>query len=34
MVRVTEQKLEPSENGKGLFSYLLNQVESFLIYLF
>ncbi|EFX87004.1 hypothetical protein DAPPUDRAFT_235850 [Daphnia pulex] len=28
MVRVTEQKLEPSEKGKGLFSYLLNQVES------
>ena len=29
MVRVTEQKLEPSANGKGLFNYLWNEVEKF-----
>jgi hypothetical protein len=27
MVRVTENKPEPSEKGPGLFSYLWNQVK-------
>jgi hypothetical protein len=27
MVRVTESKVEPSATGRGLFSYLRNQVE-------
>jgi hypothetical protein len=27
MVRVTENRLEPPENGRGLFSYLFDNVE-------
>jgi hypothetical protein len=27
MVRVTENRLEPPENGRGLFSYLFDKVE-------
>lgn len=28
MVRVTENRFEPPENGRGLFSYLFDEVNS------